>query len=1694
MTNYISRGGYWNNSLAWDPHGTPGSGDTATIGGQTVIIHSDAEAASTSVDGGSLIFQNGGNLHSSVSGGSVVVDAYATAYLHDINTLGSITVGANAVFTIGTSILSSSSVDLANGSTLKLATEGKGTLLGKASLQSASLILGHSASFGGGYFPSKLTMSDSALNVVKASGAGVVLTNYEAIAGAGTMGGGTLSFVNGDANRVNKASIIATGEDNALVFELGTEQSLKNVNGVIRAAGAAGLIVRADDVARGGGKLINNSTMQVVGHSRLEVSHVSVVNKGAGAADKAVIEATDLGNLIFDTVNAQNTDGEILASSRGTIQLKDTSIEGGALTLDGANTAVIATGQNVLRDVDFNGTGAVFVNSGSLLNVAGAGNSTIGAARIDNGGRLVFGHDVAFQGKGKVVVTGEFGSSGTLTNVDEQVSGAGSLKVANLVNRKGASISGSLAIEIGSGTANTGKLTNAGTISAGKIKAQEVANTGTISNVVFNVPYSPTAETNIDNDGVINASAFGRTYVLGTGTIQADGAGQVTSFAGTKLHGGTLSSSDGGKIVVKAATDPTLLDPDKIAAGTSIALADGATMELDGTGAINKVSIELGGKNQATTLDLVNPDVTLNGGAAITLSDSNNNTLLISKLTNVAGTISGAGEITEAAPEVNSLLINKAGGLVEAKGRNDLTIDIDRLINDGILEADDSILTIHVDGTIGGSGEAFVTNGGTIDMSEVRQYLGTFRYSGQGTILGPDLVPAGTISGFATGDSYVFGKTNTLSNKFTTAWTENAAGTGGTLTILAGAGQAYAILSFTGSYSSDDFAVTQVALQDGNHVALSFVGSLKWSEAVDGNWTNASMWDPTGLYVPGAGDRALIAAVDTGNPDGTYRVAVTQDTTVKSVSTGTRGATLDVKNGNFTVLDGSYTTANAGTVRATGTGALAIGGVFTQAASGRIVTGGTGTLIIAKDGAISGGRIVNNAGGTWSTAGGKASLTGVNVENYGQMDLVKTDLTLTDTRVFGHGSIDVGQGSTLALANSTILYNTVSLTGTVRADTDTTVRTSIVMDGTGRIVSNGVPVTLTNDGTIAGGGRIGDGTMKLVNRSSITAAAGKTLTIATGDNPVVNQGHMFAMAGATLAFGSEFRSRGGLLASNGTIRFTDDVTNSGTMQVDGGGALLDYRGGLVNSGAVSATDGGTIRFDKLVVQKKGGELLASGQGSGILFDSGSSLTGGLIHLDENAALRVAAGGQASLHDVTMTLDGSSDIVVDNASLVLTDARIGADKSSQISVVNANAYVLMTNSSVDGGRIDVARGKLLVDGIVMLTSGTQTSLDNGSILGDGPGATLKNGGFLSGSGNSRIAGKALSLVNEGAITTAASTGASMAIDTGTNAVVNSGTISASIAGSRVVIAGQANNQKSGNILSGSGTVQIGNLDNLGAVKATGVGAVGIAGAVVNDGGVIQASGGGTIVAAATVSNMSGTIQAIGQNSTIAMTAVGLQNDGTIEAKAGGSIDMLVEVNRGKLLATGENSALNIEFTSTGQGNKSRIAADEGAMVTIDGSVTNAGGARLVAADGGEVEVHGAVKGGIAVLSGDDSIMDLQGSATEDTTAQVSFADNGIAHLLLGHSSRFAGTVAGLGAKDTIDVTDVGFVAGKSYYDEANDQLVIGDGTHTATIQLLGQYAASQFAFSSDGHGGTLVTAQALPAQTTADLGTLLAAHA
>jgi hypothetical protein len=88
------------------------------------------------------------------------------------------------------------------------------------------------------------------------------------------------------------------------------------------------------------------------------------------------------------------------------------------------------------------------------------------------------------------------------------------------------------------------------------------------------------------------------------------------------------------------------------------------------------------------------------------------------------------------------------------------------------------------------------------------------------------------------------------------------------------------------------------------------------------------------------------------------------------------------------------------------------------------------------------------------------------------------------------------------------------------------------------------------------------------------------------------------------------------------------------------------------------------------------------------------------------------------------------------------------------------------------------------------------------------------------------------------------------------------------------------------------------------------------------------------------------------------------------------------------------------------------------------------------------------------------------------------------LELGASQSFQGSIAGFGSvrgvTEEIDLGDISFdkkttkVSFKEAKDHASGTLTVTDGTHTANLTLLGQYAAHNFGLSSDGHGGTIVT--------------------
>ena len=128
--------------------------------------------------------------------------------------------------------------------------------------------------------------------------------------------------------------------------------------------------------------------------------------------------------------------------------------------------------------------------------------------------------------------------------------------------------------------------------------------------------------------------------------------------------------------------------------------------------------------------------------------------------------------------------------------------------------------------------------------------------------------------------------------------------------------------------------------------------------------------------------------------------------------------------------------------------------------------------------------------------------------------------------------------------------------------------------------------------------------------------------------------------------------------------------------------------------------------------------------------------------------------------------------------------------------------------------------------------------------------------------------------------------------------------------------------------------------------------------------------------------------------------------------------------------------------------------------------------------------------LAPVSVTDTIHIPAGGAVELTSSYsgtVMF-DGATGTLKIDNSSDFHGTIAGqLTTGNMIDFADItaGANAKMTYSgDNSPGTLTVSDGTHTASIDLLGKYVLANFAASSDGHSGTsVVDPPVLPAGVT-----------
>jgi hypothetical protein len=97
--------------------------------------------------------------------------------------------------------------------------------------------------------------------------------------------------------------------------------------------------------------------------------------------------------------------------------------------------------------------------------------------------------------------------------------------------------------------------------------------------------------------------------------------------------------------------------------------------------------------------------------------------------------------------------------------------------------------------------------------------------------------------------------------------------------------------------------------------------------------------------------------------------------------------------------------------------------------------------------------------------------------------------------------------------------------------------------------------------------------------------------------------------------------------------------------------------------------------------------------------------------------------------------------------------------------------------------------------------------------------------------------------------------------------------------------------------------------------------------------------------------------------------------------------------------------------------------------------------------------------------------------------MAFAGGGT--LKLDQSMAFgAATIAGFGVPDHLDLADIAFGSSTTLGlveagSNSSGTLTVSDGTHTASLLLLGQYTAGQFTTASDGAGGTLISDPPVP---------------
>lgn len=1231
----------------------------------------------------------------------------------------------------GSAILDTGLVDVANGTTLRVATaERIGALVGAAG---GTVDLAATLTTGDGLDAVFAGNAGGAGGLVKEGAGTVTLAGANTYSGATTINGGTLALSGSIASAVtNSANMTIAGSGSA-------------GGGLANNAGAN--IVNAGVVAGG---LVNAGTYaQTGGSTNGGVSNTGTIIAIGGAFNGGV---TNAGSFAVGGGTTVTSDAAFANGASGTLQvagggasyaLAGVLTNNGAIAVGGGGT--LAAGGSLL-----NQGGGIVTNAGTISGAIEAASGTVnstgtlsgpvsarGASALNLAGRV--SGNVALADSASLTVTGDLSHGGTVGlggNATMSVAGGNSVGITRLDNASAAAVG----VNVASGRRLTvGELTS--TSGTGTTRVEAGGNLDVGSNIVAG---SSVYTGLLTGAGTLNKE--------GTGTTVFASAAAVQSFTGVaNVNSGTLSV-DG-------------VFGDTAAASTIVNVGNGATLGGGGTIA-GTVNVRDGGAlapgSSPGTLTVAN--LSLSSGSSINyeLGSADNPTSALNDRTVVTGnlTLDGTLNVVGAATTGYYRIFDvNTGGAATSFTDNGLAVGVVPTGATGRI----SVIAPVIGGASPTRGEV------NLQLLNGNQQM-QFWDGGTGG-LGDGVVAGGSGVWNATNVNWA----NTPSAVFNDAWQSDVAvfrGAVGTVTV-----------DGTQSFEGLQFSTDGYVLQGGT---LAMTGDAAGGTAdrsfvtVDAGVGATITSGLTGVGLTKRGSGTLVLSGGTAN---SYMgQTVVSGGTVQLVKNSALGATgFD----NRTVLAAGTTLDYVAGVSIAETVELAGAATLLQ-------DDGAASLAVQSGAVVGSGQFTKAGNGILELSGTEASTyAGATVLSGGTLRLGKSS-ALGATGA-GNGTI-AADGTTLDYVAGVSIAEAVTANGTLTLLQDdgaaSTATQSGQIDGAGGLFKQGDgTLVLAGANTYSGATTIANGRLALAGAGGIASSSIVNIGSAAAFD-ISGTASMTGVAVATLA-GAGQVSLGGqrLVIGAGSTGYGGVISGSGGVDLTGGRQVLS--GQNTYSGGTRLT-GGTLGLGSSgALGAVNGTFAANGLASGALVVTGGTVeyTDTVAIANEvvaNGAVTFAQAGGSSLQQGRVSGNGS--IVKTGAGRLDFSALNGT--FSVLSTVEGT-FVATNSGTLGGSGIAIdARGGATevtnaaggsVSGTLSSSVGASLSLTNavgGTVsLGSGSTSTLSGTDRIENGGTMQFAtattlGGVESFINSGTLST---TGGSLTYSGGGTDFVNAGAI-------------------------------------------------------------------------------------------------------------------------------------------------------------------------------------------------------------------------------------------------------------------------------------------------------------------------------